>query len=217
VSRAQSRVGPPWWAVLSAATALVALVVGWVVAGAVQPAGYDPVRETISALARHGAMHRWIMTTGLYAVGICHLVTAAGMRGGRPAARIVLAVGGAGGVGLATFAEPPSGTTTGHIACTSVAFIALGVFPVLVGDRRRHRFPLRQWDVVGAGLLSAALLGWLFYALQTGDALGVAERVLTAQQTVWPLLVVLALRRSPRDAEVAARDAREGVGPVAGR
>jgi len=39
----------PWWASLSAAMAPVFLVGGWTLAAALQPAGYNSVRDTISA------------------------------------------------------------------------------------------------------------------------------------------------------------------------
>ena len=88
---------PPWWALVSSTGAVVALVGGWVSAAAVQRPGYDPVRMTISALARHGADHRWVMTAALYAIGVCHLITAAGLRGTRRWSRGLLAGGAAQG------------------------------------------------------------------------------------------------------------------------
>lgn len=205
--RTPSVVRPPAWAVASATTALVALLAGWLIAGAVQPPGYDPVRQTISVLAGGGAAHRWIMTVGLYAVGACHLITAAGLRGLRTGSRLLLAVGGIGGLGLAVFAQPAHGSATAHIAFTTLGFVALALWPTTVARRGEARFPLRPRDAVLAGVVSLVLLGWLAQAL-TGSMLGLAERVLTAQQTGWPLLVVLALRnRAGQDRAPAAAPA----------
>ena len=59
----------PRWALLSAGGAPLFLVGGWTLAQAAQPDGFDPVRQTISALAATGADHRWIMTVGLAGLG----------------------------------------------------------------------------------------------------------------------------------------------------
>lgn len=64
----------PWWTRCSASAAPVLLIGGWTVAGARRPPGYDPVARTISALAALGASDRWIMTSGLVGVGVCHLL-----------------------------------------------------------------------------------------------------------------------------------------------
>ncbi|MFF5226922.1 DUF998 domain-containing protein [Dactylosporangium sp. NPDC000521] len=66
-----------WSAVVSSATAPVLLIGGWSVAAALQPR-FDPLRDTISALAGLGAAHRWVMTVALLGVGACHVVTALG-------------------------------------------------------------------------------------------------------------------------------------------
>jgi hypothetical protein len=45
----------PWWGVVSAAAAPVLLVGGWTLAAGLQPGSFDPVADTISALAAVGA------------------------------------------------------------------------------------------------------------------------------------------------------------------
>ena len=44
-----------------------------------QPVSYDPLRDTISALAARGAADPWVMTAAIAAVGACYLVTALGL------------------------------------------------------------------------------------------------------------------------------------------
>ena len=73
----------PGWAVVSAGLAPVLATGGWLVAEAVQPASYSPIRKTISVLAGHAGTDRWIMTGALFLVGGCQLVTAAGLAGVR--------------------------------------------------------------------------------------------------------------------------------------
>jgi hypothetical membrane protein len=197
-------VRPPWWAVVSSTGAVVALVGGWLAAEAVQRTGsYDPVRNTISALARHGADHRWLMTAGLYAIGACHLLTAAGLRGLRGWSRAVLALGGAAGLGIAACAQPNTGSADSHLAFSVLGLLTLAVWPLTVASRSATRFPLRPRDAVLSAVISVLLLAWLVQAL-SGTTLGLAERTLTFQQELWPLLVVLGLRRSAADAAANA-------------
>ena len=203
---------PPWWALVSSTGAVVTLVGGWVSAAAVQRPGYDPVQMTISALARHGADHRWVMTAALYAVGACHLITAAGLRGLPQRSRSLLALGGAAGLGLGAFAQPEHGSTDGHLAFVVLGLVTMAVWPLTVGSRTATSFPLRLRDAVLSGLLSVLLLAWLVSAL-SGTTLGLAERAVTFQQELRPLLVVLALRRQGRLVSVVAGEAGEWRSP----
>src|ERR1700730_8511354 len=74
-------------AIASAALAPVLLTGGYLVAGALQPASYNPVRATISAMAGQAGTDRWIMTGGILLVAGCYLITAAGLNGARASAR----------------------------------------------------------------------------------------------------------------------------------
>ena len=74
----------PWWGVASSAMAPVLLVDGGTVATRLQPPSFDPVADTVSALAAVGAADRWVMTLTFLLVAVCNIVTAAALR---PAAR----------------------------------------------------------------------------------------------------------------------------------
>lgn len=191
----------PWWAVLSAASAPVLLIGGWQLAAARQPGGFDPVRQTISALAAQGATDRWIMTTGLAGVGICHVVTALGLRPAAPTGRVLLATGGATTVAVAAFPQPVTGDSPAHVAAAAVAFPALSLWPALAW--RRGRTPSRAVSLGAAsGLL--VLLGWFGFDFLTGaPRIGLSERVLAAAQSLWPLAAVV-LHRS-LDADCSKR------------
>ncbi len=192
----------PLWALGSAVTAVVALVGGWLLAAALQPPGYDPVRETISALARHGARDRWVMTLGLAALGVAHVVTAAGLRALRPVSRVVLATGGVATLVVAIFAQPDHGSSVVHIAFATAAFVVLAIWPATAVSRRPDApGPIRPIPGAAATVVSLALLAWVG-ATQSGGPLGLSERLLTFDQALWPLVVVLALRRRP--ARIAA-------------
>jgi hypothetical protein len=187
----------PWWTVVSAGLSPVLATGGWLIAGAVQPASYSPIRETVSVLAGHAGTDRWIMTGALFLVGGFQLVTAAGLAGVRVPARIVLTVAGLSSIGIAASPEPASGSTPQHLAWTSLGAVAIAVWPALVARRAPPR-PLIL-SGYGCAVLTAvfiALLGWLVIETQGGSDLGLAERLFLSIETCCPFIVAIALRQT---------------------
>lgn len=183
----------PWWAVLSAAAAPVLLIGGWELAAARQPGGFDPISQTISALAARGATDRWIMTAALAGVGVCHAITAAGLRPAALPGRLLLAAGGAATVAVAAFPLPVTGDSTAHVAAASIALPVLSLWPALAA-RRGVKPESAVLLAAAAGLLG--LLGWFgFEVLSDGPRIGLSERVLAGAQALWPLAAVLLARR----------------------
>jgi hypothetical membrane protein len=177
------------------------LIGAWVLAGALQPA-HSPVRETISVLAGHAGTDRWIMTTALFLVGGCHLVTAAGLAGVRAGARILLMVAGLASIGIAASPEPVQGTTPAHLAWTVVGAGAITLWPALAAWNAPPRPSILSARVAASVCaVLITLLGWLIIETRGGGALGLAERLTAAAQTSWPFIVALALRHTtPRPA-----------------
>ncbi|WP_170839523.1 DUF998 domain-containing protein [Micromonospora halophytica] len=195
----------PRWALLSAALAPVLLIGGWTLAAARQPGGFDQVAATISALAARDAADRWIMTVALLGLGLCHCVTAAGLRPLRPAGRLMLALGGVATVAVAAFPLPAErGSSTPHGLAAAVAFGALAVWPAFAAGSRRA--PGRVTGVTpAAGTACAALLlvlvGWFVLELVVGGPrIGLSERVAAGAQALCPLLVAVTLDRGRRAA-----------------
>lgn len=185
--------GAAWWALVSAAVAPVALIGGWLIAASVQPRGYDATRQTISALAAHGATDRWIMTAGLAVLGACHVVTALGLRAARRAGRFLLAAGGMATLVVAAAPQPVHGSAPVHVGAAFVGFLALALWPLAAGGTHtRAALGRRSCRTVSAVLL--ALLGWLGVELGGDGLLGVAERSLAGAEALWPLVVVLSVR-----------------------
>jgi hypothetical membrane protein len=173
----------PRWAAVSSLLAPVAMIGGWTLAAARQPGGFDWVRRTISELAGHGAHERWIMTTGLALVGLCHLVTALGLRTVAKPGRVLLAIGGVAILAVAALPLPAQGTSLGHGIAAGVAFVTLAVWPAASGV------------TVVNGLASAVLTGFLLLFLVEiqggGDYVGATERLLAGAQALWPAVVTL--------------------------
>jgi hypothetical membrane protein len=183
----------------------VLLVCGWTVAAELQPRSFNAVASTISALAADGAADRWVMTLVLLAVGICDVVTGLALRPAAAPGRLILIAGGVAGVLVAATPEPARGGSLAHAFWATIGFIALTVWP-LGGVRRGSSVPGGLRPAVSA-VAAGALLGllvWFAAELTTrGAQIGLAERVLTEAQAVWPLAVVLTCWRSVSSTRVA--------------
>lgn len=190
----------PGWGVVSATAAPVLLIGGWTLAARRQPPAYDAARDTISALAAHGAQDRWIMTVALAGLGLCHVVTASALWPVARPARLLLAAGGAGTMLVAAAPLSRQGTSTVHGAAAGVAFGALAAWPLLAarGEQRRSAPRprlLRPGSSVVAGCALLALVGWFAVELAVdSDRVGLAERAAAGAQALWPLAVVTAAR-----------------------
>lgn len=187
----------PGWAACTALLAPAGLVAGWVLAGALQPDGYSPMGQTISVLAGQSGTDRWVMTAALVLVGCCQILTAAGLGAVRLPARALLAVTGLSTLGIAATPEPAAGPTWRHLAFAVSCVVTTAVWPLLVARRAP---PSRILSVPGCAAVTALFAGlscWLLIAAQAGSGnLGMVERLTSGAQGLFPLVVVLAWRRS---------------------
>ena len=179
-----------WWGLLSSAAAPVLLIGGWTAAAARQRGGFDQVRETISALAALGADDRWVMTTALAGLGICHVTTAAALRAASLPGRLVLGAGGVATVLVAMFPLPADDSgSAAHTAVAGTAFLALATWPALAW-RRRAPGLLHPGPSLTAAAALLALVGWFGVELAADSGrVGLAERAAAGAQALWPLLV----------------------------
>lgn len=183
----------PWWGVVSSAATPVLLIGGWTVAARLQPQPFDPVRQSVSALAGQGAADRWVMTLTFVAVAICYIVTALALRPAAPAGRLVLIAAAVAGMLVAASPQSaPGGFSLAHALWSSLGFALLTAWP-LAAYRAGSDVPwaLRPAPSISAVVVIAALTAWFLVELVAGGAiLGLAERVLGVAQAIWPLLVV---------------------------
>jgi len=191
--------GVRWWGVVSSAVALVLLVGGWTVAAGLQPGSFDAVSSTISSLAARGAADRWVMTLALAGAGACYVVTGLALRTAALPGRLVLMAGGVATVLVAVYPEAAGGGGSApHAFWAAVGFLALAVWP-LAARARGPSAPagLRPAACVGAAGVLVGLLTWFGVELMAGGRqVGLAERILAGAQAAWPLVLVLACRRS---------------------
>ncbi len=127
------------WVVGTASLAPVVLVGGWLVAGALQPASYSPMRQTMSVLAGYAGTDRWVMTVALLLVGSCQIATGAGLTGVRLPAHILLILTGLSTLGIAASPEPATGPTPRHLALAVSCVVTTSIWPVLVDLARTCR------------------------------------------------------------------------------
>ncbi|MFY1620767.1 DUF998 domain-containing protein [Micromonospora sp. WMMD736] len=198
----------PNWGVATAVAAPVLLVGGWTVAGARQPAGYDPIRDTISELAGPDATDAWIMISALVLLGCCYLAIAAVLHAAGLPSRFLLAVGGVATIALVAFPRPTVGGSLSHGIVATVAVLALALWPAGSAlrlprgpDAAHPRVPQPPWAfrrgvAVSATLVLLALFGWFAFEVTSGSRTGLAERVTAVGVSLWPLLAVLSARRA---------------------
>jgi hypothetical membrane protein len=187
----------PWWGAVSSAAPPVVLAAGWTIGALLQTQPYDPVADTVSALAGIGAADRWVMTLAFALAGACEIMTGLALRPARTAGRFILIAGGIAGILVAVFPVHMGDGAPGlHILWSTLGLAALGVWAA-AACRCGPAVPwaLRPEVSVGATVILLVLLAWFGMELITsaGQA-GLAERVLGEAQSGWPFVVVMSCR-----------------------
>ena len=185
-----SPTGWPRTAVLSATTAAVALIGGWTWAAALQPAGFDPRVESISALAATATAHRWVMSAALVVTGVAHVVTAWALTPARRAGRLLLGAAGLATLGVAAVPLPSrTESSFGHTALAAASFGLLAVWPWFASRSGGPPVLAPRVSRTAAGVLAVAVAS---LALGLGSAtFGLHERVVAAMTVLWPLVTAV--------------------------
>lgn len=178
------------------------LIAGWTIAALLEGPAYDPATQTISALAAHGAAGYWVMTAALAVLGVCHIITALGLRPAALPGRVALGAGGVAAFVVALLPPPSSGGSLRHGSAVVVGFALLAVWPVLAADRRGAApWALRPLPSLTATALMLMSAAWFMIEMHYDGADGVAERLVTALQSLWPFVVVASCLRRPAEVE----------------
>ncbi|MFF7791192.1 DUF998 domain-containing protein [Streptomyces sp. NPDC007991] len=184
------------WVLVSSACAPAALIIGWMVAAALQGPAYDPAAQTISVLAAPGGSGQWVMTGAFITLGACHLLTAWGLRPAATPGRLALAAGGVAALTVAMVPAPSSGGSLGHGSVAAVGFAVLAAWPVLaIRNGDSVPWALRPLPSLGATAVMAVGAAWFLVETQLHGVAGVAERAVTTLQSVWPFVVALSCLR----------------------
>jgi hypothetical protein len=157
------------------------------------------MRQTVSVLAGHSGSDRWVMTAALLVVGSCQIATGVGLTAVRMPARVLLIVTGLSTLGIAATPEPATGPTLRHLAFAVSCVVTTAVWPVLVARRTpAHPWILTVYGCATVTVIFAGLSCWLLIAARDGGAdLGMVERLTSAAQALFPLVVALALHQRP--------------------
>ena len=115
--------------VVSSAASPVLLIAGGTIAALLQPASFNPVADTVSALAALGAADRWVMTLVFVAVGLCDAITGAALRPAAPAGRLILIGGAVAGMLVAASPEHAGGGSVSHAVWASLGVAGLAAWP----------------------------------------------------------------------------------------
>jgi hypothetical membrane protein len=202
--------GVAWWGVISAVAAPVLLIGGWTVAAGLQPR-FDPVADTVSALAALGATDRWVMSLVFVLVGACYILTALALRSAKTGGRLILIGGAIAGMLVAANPEHAGGFgSVPHFVFASLGLAGLTLWPVAAAKRGQAvPWALRRAPAAAAVAVQFALLAWFGTELITASGqVGLAERVMGAAQATWPLAVVLSCYLPVR-ATVPAREVNQ--------
>ncbi len=168
------------------------------IAGLLAGPTYDPAAQTISVLAADGAPGAWVMTGALVALGVCHLITAWGLRVAAGAGRVALGGGGVAALAVALFPAPSSGGSLRHGSIAAVGFVLLAVWPLLAAVRGAAApWGLRPAPSIAATAVMGLGAAWFLLGVHLHGAIGVAERFVTSFQSLWPFVVVASCIRHP--------------------
>jgi hypothetical membrane protein len=188
----------PKVAVFSSVLAPVFLIGGWTVAARLQREPFDSISETISALAARDADHRWVMTTALLGVGLCHITTAWNLPAAARLGRITHVLGGAATIAVALFPLPAGATeedALAHTVSAAMAFLALAIWPALAISRNSRSVLLTPaGGALGAAFLISLLAWFAIDLMNDAPTLGLSERIAAGAQAFWPSVIVLTTR-----------------------
>jgi hypothetical membrane protein len=195
----------PWWGIVSSVVAPLILISGWAIAADLQPHPFDEVRRSISALGADGMPYRWVIAVALLGVGTCNVITGLALRPAAEPGRILLMIGG---ISSMLIGLNPQGAHSGslpHEAFSLIGVVVMTIWP-LAAIRRDPGAPfgLRPPAAYATTAVTLVVLLWFTIELFNGAQLGLAERTATADQSIWPLIVVASVLATSKRSALAA-------------
>ena len=185
------------------------LIGGWTTAADLQPHPFDEVRRSISALGAVGMPYGWVIAVALIGVGVCHAATGLALRPAAEPGRILLIIGGISSVLIGLNPQGQYSGSLPHEAFSLIGVVVMTIWPVAAIRRDPGApFGLRPAAAYATTAITLVVLLWFTIELFNGAQLGLAERTVTADQSLWPLVVVLSvLVTNQRSAVLADQEA----------
>lgn len=149
--------------------------------------------------------YRWVITITLLGVGVCHAATGLALRAAAEPGRILLMIGG---ISSMLIGLNPQGAHSGslrHEAFSLIGVVVMTLWPVAAMRRDPAApFGLRPAAAYATSAVTLVALLWFTIELFNGPQLGLAERTVTADQSIWPLMVVISVFASRQRSEQPA-------------
>ncbi len=166
------------------------MISSWLMAAALQPATYSPVRQSVSVLAGHGGRDRWLVTGALFVAAGLYLLTALSLVELPFRARLGSFAVALCAVGIALSPQPVHGSTDRHVAFTVIGAFTIAIWPLLAFRRSApDSSPTGLRTACIAAVVFLALLVWTLIEAQHGAHLGLSERISSGIQECWPGIV----------------------------
>ena len=170
-------------------------VLGWVIAGALWPGGFDHLTKTISDLAADDSPVKWIQSSFFILGGTLSIIAAVYARALALPGRIVIFVAGLTTYGLTMFATPTQLTySTWHRVFAIVTFILMSAWPLFSMRFGRDN----PWVLRPVGAITATLAftvgSLLFLSVWTNPEqplVGLWERGIAVSQVLYMTVVVV--------------------------
>ena len=176
-------------------TAPVVFVVGWAVLGA-RTAGYEPLEDAISQLAREGAATRPVMTVCFVVFGLLLPVWGLTLARelGAPALRPVVALAGIATLAVAALPltrEGGQGQDAAHTVAALTGYVAMAATPLVAARSLRG---WARWASLLVGVTAAGALAW-----SAGPGGGGHQRLGLTVVDAWHVVLAcgVLLRRRP--------------------
>jgi len=182
-------------ALVAAVIGPIQAVLGWVIAGALWPGGFDHMTKTISDLAADDSPVKWIQSSFFILGGTLSIIGAVYARALALPGRIVIFVAGLTTYGLTIFATPTQLTfSTWHRVFAIATFILMSAWPLFSMRLGRDN----PWVLRPIGAITATLaftVGSLIFlsvwANPDQPLVGLWERVIAVLQTLYMSVVIV--------------------------
>ncbi len=174
-------------------------VSGWLIAGALRGADYDPIRQPISDLAALDSSVFWLQSAFFILGAVLWIIASFSAKAFALPGRVALFISGVATIGLTVFPTPSQTSSSAiHRFFAIVQFVLMTVFPLLAMriDKRYH-WAIRPAATISATIILGVIALWFLQVWSDPAAtnVGLVERIIAVAQTVYLSALVLVIYR----------------------